>query len=171
MERSAAAPPHGATVEVRTYDAFLSKDGRGPDHAFLVVTDHRTGEQRVLRGGPEFSRGLPRVTAEMRPWSQSRERAVLDRGKAVTTLAKTWLPQADGQDLFRRGEALTDAYAKAAPRYGPLSNSNSVAQGGYRMMTGRRFADSQLWGADTVLPTELRPRRDSRTPPTLSRRP
>lgn len=161
---------HGATIEVRTYDVGARRDGPLPNHAFVVVTDNRTGEQRVLRGGPKGRLGPPHVTAEMQPWARSRERDVVPR-KQVTTLANDWLPNADAQDLFRQGAALTGAYARAQAGYGPRSNSNSVAQGGYRMMTGKTFDDPQLWGQHTVLPTRPPRRLDPRIPQTLSGRP
>lgn len=148
-----ATPKQGVTLDVRSYDVFGKKtDGWGPDHAFIVIKDNRTGEQRVLRGGPNFSIGLPRVTAELRPWEQSRERDVIASGKDVSTVKSTWLPDTSGEDAFRRAEEYVNTYADGWVPYRSDLNSNSIASGAYKMFTGSRLKDDELWGGQNPLP-------------------
>lgn len=151
--RPRAAPKQGVTLEVCSYDVFgKTADGPGPDHAFVVIKDNRTGEQRVLRGGPNVSAGLPRVAAELHPWEQSRERAVIMSGKDVSTLKSTWLPDTRGEDAFRRAEEYVNTYADGWIPYRTDLNSNSVASGAYKMFTGSPLRDRELWGAQNPLP-------------------
>jgi hypothetical protein len=148
-----------------SYDVFGKRDGIGPDHAFLVITDNASGRRWIVRGGPNQQNaagfvsgalsGDLKVVGEVRPLERSTEATVLrERDKSVTRHFRSFLPDVSGEDLAARAGQVIDEANTAGRSYGLFQDSNSIAGEVYQELSGRKLTGSELWGVETRLRDE-----------------
>lgn len=146
------------TLDVMSYAAPWGLGQVGADHAFIVITDNQTGMKWVARGGPShanpidiaraINRGEWNAIAEVRPFEQSTEYKVLQKGdKVVRPLHTTIVPDITGAELAELAAKEAATLNAAGRGYGGDYNSNSMASELYGSMTGQRFTGEGLFGS------------------------
>jgi hypothetical protein len=173
-----ANPPltgRDAIIREKAFDAFFNIDTPGPNHSFLEIVDPVSGKTWIARGGPN-GRGLLEpvkkafanelyVVGEVKPEAESKDAPALRAEKTTHLLGTTVVRGRSAASIVRQADAYTRAITDAQNHYDNEHNSNSVAHGLFRQITGTDFSAPEQWGAGTALRTApLPPSRMSDAP-------
>ena len=105
-----------AEVVVKMYAVFSSNQSISSNHAFVQITDTKTGQSWIARGGADQKglalvigsyAGTLKVTGELKPVAQSQDTQVIASGnKQVITIQSDLVKGPSGKDLANKGANL-----------------------------------------------------------------